>query len=61
MKDKLALISAIGAIVFTFIAITTGPWIVSSYFEAQAFNRLTGKNASTWDAMWVELRVDGGK
>lgn len=25
--------------------------------EAATYNRLTGKNVSTWDAMWVDLRV----
>lgn len=34
-----------------------GPWVVSSYFEAKAFNRITGQNVTTWDAMWLNLRV----
>lgn len=34
-------------------------WPIQSHFEAAAFNRATGKNVSTWDAMWVELRVEG--
>jgi hypothetical protein len=32
-------------------------WVVKSRFEAQAFNTITGKNVTTWQAMWVELRV----
>ena len=32
-------------------------WVVKSSFEASTYNRLTGANVSTWDAMWVELRV----
>ncbi len=32
-------------------------WIGKSYFEAAAYNRLTGSSVSTWDAMFVELRV----
>lgn len=35
-------------------------WLVSSHFDAQAYNRATGSNVSTWDAMWVELRVQAG-
>lgn len=31
-----------------------------SYFEAAAYNRATGSNVSTWDAMWIELRVQAG-
>jgi len=34
-------------------------WPVQSYFEARAYNRLTGSDVSTWDAMWIELRVEG--
>ena len=29
------------------------------YFEAQTYNKLTGANVTMWDAMWVELRVEG--
>ena len=39
----------------------TGSWIVRSHFEASAYNRLTEGNATTWDAMWVQLRVDGNR
>ena len=37
--------------------VAAGAWIVQSHFEARAFNRVTGSDVSTWDAMWVELRV----
>jgi len=36
-----------------------GGWVVKSRFEADAYNRVTGSNVSTWQAMWVELRVQG--
>lgn len=32
-------------------------WVFSSAMEARAYNRLTGAHATTWDAMWVNLRV----
>lgn len=32
-------------------------WVGKSYFEAKAYERVTGKEVSTWDAMWLELRV----
>lgn len=32
-------------------------WVAYSYFEASAYNRVTGKSVSTWDAMFVPLRV----
>lgn len=34
-----------------------GWWVFASYCEASAYNRITGSNVSTWDAMFVELRV----
>ncbi len=30
----------------------------SSYQESKAFNELTGAKTTTWQAVWVELRVD---
>ena len=39
------------------IAICTASWIVGAYLESQTYNRLTGAHTTTWDAMWVELRV----
>ena len=37
-----------------------GIWATASHFEAAAYNRVTGSNVSTWDAMWIELRVQAG-
>lgn len=34
-----------------------GIWVGDSYFEARAYNRVTGKSVSTLDAMFIELRV----
>lgn len=39
------------------LALLAAAWIVSSTMEARAFERLTGNHVTTWDAMWVELRV----
>lgn len=33
--------------------------VIKSHFEAKAFNRLTGKSVTTWEAIFVELRIDG--
>jgi len=32
-------------------------WVTQSHFEAKTYARLTGKDVTTWDAMWLELRV----
>ena len=34
-----------------------GWWVFRSYQEARVYERLTGKEVSTWDALFVELRV----
>lgn len=39
------------------LAFTLGEWIVCSYFEAQRYHNLTGNHVSTWEAMWLDLRV----
>jgi hypothetical protein len=46
-------------VAIVFAAIVGGTYVVGAYFEAEAFNRLTGKNVSTWDALFLELRIDG--
>lgn len=32
----------------------------SAYYEAQAYYRVTGKKVSTWDAIFLDLRVQEG-
>ena len=46
----------IGTVV-TVILIAVVGWVGFSYFEAKAFNNVTGKNVSTLDAMFIQLRV----
>ena len=48
-----------GLVALIAITLMFSPWVTRSYFEAAAFNRATGSNVSTWDAMWIELRVEG--
>lgn len=35
-------------------------WVFPSYMEARSFTAITGKPVSTWQAMWVELRIQDG-
>ena len=35
-----------------------GVWVFGSKMESAAFNRITGSDVTTWEAMWVKLRVD---
>ena len=55
-KCAIALFILLGLI----ISIPIGVWVIKSKFEANAYNRITDSDVSTWDAMWVQLRVDGG-
>lgn len=40
-----------------FLLILVSADVVKSKFEADAYNRATGSSVSTWDALWIELRV----
>lgn len=46
-----------GVFVVLILTIMLLSWPIQSYFEAKAYNNVTGKNISTWDAMFLELRV----
>lgn len=56
MKELIAL----GMIVTIAITVAATIWVVQSKMEASAFNAVTGKNVTTWQAMWIELRVQEG-
>lgn len=49
-----------GLVLLAGLMLTIGFWVFVSAMEARAFNRATGSNVSTWDAMWIELRVQDG-
>ncbi len=49
-RHLIILTCAAAVLVFAF-------WIFSSMFEAQTFNKLSDKDVTTWDAMWVKLRI----
>jgi hypothetical protein len=57
-QKKSALEIVAGAIFVLVLAMTF--WIIPSYFEARTYSRLTGASVSTWDALWVEFRVQEG-
>lgn len=46
------------SVIAAVLVISSVAWVTCSHFESQAFTRVTGRNVSTWDAMWIELRVD---
>ncbi len=57
-QKKSLLEFALAGFVFGFLVGSV--WVTRSYFEARTYSRLTGVSVSTWDALWVEFRVQEG-
>ena len=53
-KEVLVHLAALGLI---FLA-AAGFVVFAAHQEAKTYKRLTGVEVTTWDAMWVQLRVD---
>jgi len=49
---------AYAAFILLIALCSIGWWVTKSRMEASAFNRITNSDVTTWDAMWVQLRVD---
>lgn len=58
MKDKTMNRLLITAFVSVIVGLILFFTLIGPYMEARTFNKLTGANVSTWDAIWVNLRVD---
>jgi hypothetical protein len=56
--DKVANIGAV-VVFFLVLAFSAGTAWFSASQEAAAYKRVTGIEVSTWDALFLELRVDG--
>lgn len=39
------------------LVVAVGIWVGMSHMEAKSYNKVTGSTVSTWDAMWIDLRV----
>lgn len=57
-KDAETLIVFAGLAFVLLVSVTM--WVARASFESATYNRLTGANTTTWDALWVELRVQEG-
>lgn len=55
-RDKSDWVIPVVMLFVTVLCLSLG-WYIYSSFEATAFNRVTGKSVSTWDAMFLDLRV----
>jgi hypothetical protein len=45
------------AVIALVCALVCGVWVGVSALEARAFNAATGKSVTTWQAMFLELRI----
>ncbi len=55
--EKSLQVSFVGVLItLTFIAVI-GFFFIQPYFEARAYERVTGKSVTYWDAMFLDLRV----
>jgi hypothetical protein len=59
-RNALDLTWEFGLLVLVAIAVLCVAWVFPSYMEARAYNHATGAHVSTWDAMFVDLRVQDG-
>lgn len=58
MRDKDWILPAM--FIACLAVVVLGFHAVRSYFEASAYERVTGQHVSIWDAMFLELRVQEG-
>lgn len=56
-KDTIATTFILGVLISLFLGIIVAISAGGAYFEAQAYKRVTGKDVSVWDAMFLDLRV----
>ena len=58
MKETIKVWLAV-SVIFMIPLVPIGIWVFKSAMEAKAYNLVTNSNVTTWEAMWVELRVQG--
>ncbi len=56
MRDIFGLIGLF-LLCIAFFILLIGACFLQPYMEAKTYNRLTGANVTTWDAIWVKLVV----
>ncbi len=57
MYDDVKVVLVLVAMLLLIIAVAVGCGLIESYFEAKAFNELTGSAVSARQAFFVELRI----
>ena len=59
MKVVCEIITAAFALAAIMMILATPIVAYRSYMESKTYNKITGAETTWWDAMWVELRVEG--
>ena len=59
-RDEIKSIITLACVLAVVFAMLGGVWIFKSHMEAKSYNRVTGSDVTTWEAMWIELRVQSG-
>lgn len=49
--------AVIGLLIAGIVVVVGCLFLIQPFFEARAYNRITGAHVSTWDAVWLDLRV----
>ncbi len=57
MRNVLAIFGVVLGLLFVLGGLIYVSWVLPSRFEARTYRKLTGKQVTTWDAMWLELRI----
>ena len=53
MSDRTTFAVAVGLVV-----LGLGIWVFVSKMQADTYNRLTNSDLTTWEAMWIQVRLD---
>lgn len=55
--DKIMMFAVVPAMLVFVFLFAVAFRVMSARFEAAAYERVTGKHVTTWDAIWLDLRV----
>ena len=56
-KEQIREVIKITMIIFVIILVISFP-IIKSFFEAKSYRKFCKTNVTTWDALWLDLRID---
>lgn len=54
---RLAAITLMSLAAIVILTVLVGVWAIKASITANAYNAVTGKHVTTWQAMWVDLRI----